>query len=73
MLYIRVELEPEPQRGMAPAPAKFRKLFICFLQKKLTKNSENFRFCENFSFGMQIRIQELTECVSSTKTLVDGA
>jgi hypothetical protein len=48
------------------------KIFFRFLRKKLTKSCENFCFCVNFSLGMRIRIQEPTECVSSTKTLVDG-
>jgi hypothetical protein len=42
------------------------------LRKKAYKN---FCFCEssreNFPFGMRIRIQELTECVSGSETLVD--
>jgi hypothetical protein len=49
-------------------PEILAKIFFRFLQK----SCKNFRFRDNFSFGMRIRIQELTECVSSTKTLVDG-
>jgi hypothetical protein len=78
-------VEPEPQRGIAPDNLglkrkisfsyfceNFATIFFRFLQKNSQKVAKIFVFAK-FSIGMRIWIQELTECVSSTKTLVDGA